>query len=305
MAADVRLAVLANLYNAAFISDFAELRFTVLRALVRFAGEHKRVGTIESFLAGTTPLLASIATAPLAVQRATLLDIYGALHAYGRNPALEQTFLIKYLATFEGEQHKAEVDLPVLKLACTAIGAAIGNVLAAQGRQLVKLQAVQLLTKAGGSRQHLFKLLTIFNDGQLPDYIAFHKDHPSVLAEFGVDHEKAVRSMRLLSLCTACSSTTDGQLDYSTAAKALGFEKSENEDGEVEAWAMLAIKNGLLDLKMCQQTKKITVYSSTQRNFQTAQWAEMKAKLTRWKLQVHKLLVTVKGVSTAVQRRPR
>jgi hypothetical protein len=35
------------------------------------------------------------------------------------------------------------------------------------------------------------------------------------------------------------------------------------------------------------------------------QWAEMKAKLTRWKLQVHKLLVTVKGVSTAVQRRPR
>jgi hypothetical protein len=170
--------------------------------------------------------------------------------------------------------------------------------------------------------------------------------------------------MRLLSLCTACSSATDGQLDYSTAAKALGFEKSENEvsepglddsngdrrggqgqcgqrggggrgghqpftnnianhrnvlsvlgccscrsccccycccccccccrccrcrccccccfcpvvcfpacrqDGEVEAWAMLAIKNGLLDLKMCQQTKKITVYSSTQRNFQTAQ----------------------------------
>lgn len=33
----------------------------------------------------------------------------------------------------------------------------------------------------------------------------------------------------------------------------------------------MAIKNGLVDVKMCQQTRIITIYSSTQRNFQPEQ----------------------------------
>jgi hypothetical protein len=141
----------------------------------------------------------------------------------------------------------------------------------------------------------------------LADYLAFYKKHPSVLAEFKIDHNEALRSMRLLSLCSACNSC-DGVLSYATAATAMGLQQ-DNEDDQnkvgaaVEEWVMLAIKNGLVDVKMCQQTHKITVFSSTQRNFQPEQWVEMKKKLTKWKQQVNKLLIsTVKSIKAARSR---
>ena len=147
--------------------------------------------------------------------------------------------------------------------------------------------------------------MTIFNDGLLADYVVFHRDHPEVLTEFGIDHQQALRSMRLLSLCTACAGGKDGKITYAVAAESMGLEAADEEalTAKVEEWAMLAIKNGLVDVKMCQQTKSIIVYATTQRSFQVEQWKGMVKKITRWKTQINKLLVTVKNIRLTQQGR--
>eukprot|EP00750_Incisomonas_marina_P006545 INCI14636.1.p1 GENE.INCI14636.1~~INCI14636.1.p1 ORF type:complete len:424 (+),score=106.28 INCI14636.1:255-1526(+) len=307
--AETRLIVLGNLYNAAFIADadFLELRFSVLRSLVKYAAAQGKLSAVAAFLHSTTDIFALLEKASTAVRRETLSTIYDALEVSGEAKALEQTYLIKYLATFNDESEHAAIDSGVQSLACTAIAASIGNVLAANGRQLLNLAAVKSLNSAGGSKAQLFALLEIFNDGLLPDYLKFQAENPAVLKEFSINHEQALRSMRLLSLCTACSSDTSSQgtLTYANAAKAMGLEASSEDElaGQVEDWVMQAIKAGLVDAKMCQQTRKLIVYSSTQRNFQAQQWKEMAKKIGRWKTQINKLLVSVKNIRLTQQGR--
>jgi len=290
--ADVRLAVFANLFNAAFLAqDLDDVRFVVLRTLVKFAAANDKMANVESFLHGTTEIFASLAKQPLTTRQQVLLDVYEALHKY-EEPHLEQTYLIEYLSTFNGVPDK--IDSGVQSLACVAIGSSIGNVLAAKGRQLLNLEAVKSLASAGGSKAKLFALLGIFNDGLLPDYLKFSEENAAVLKEFNIDSDEALKSMRLLSLCSACSAAENGSLSYERAAEQMGLEP--NNYAELERWVMLAINNGLVDVKMCQQTNKIIVYASTQRNFEAKQWKSMAKKLARWRTQIHKLLVTVSKI---------
>jgi hypothetical protein len=146
--AEVRLIVLGNLYNAAFIAPFKELRIEVLATLVKYAGDNNKISTIASFLEGHKEVASFLASVSFDIKRPALLNIYEALHKYGDAPALEQTYLIMYLATFNSDEEKANINLPIQKLACTAIGASIGNVLAAQGRMLLNLGAVRSLENA-------------------------------------------------------------------------------------------------------------------------------------------------------------
>lgn len=295
---ETRMAVLANLYNAAFIADkaFQEFRLSVLRALLSFARTYGKVSLLESFLADVDQFSTALKGAAPKSKRETLLAVYDALHDYGESKALEQRYLVKYLQTFDPESEHAAIDSGVQSLACTAISACIGNVLAADGRLLLNLAAVRSLASSGGPKAQLYTLLGIFNNGLLPDYIAFQAEHPAVLAQFEVDHAQAVRSMRLLSLCTACNRAKDGQITYEEAGKTMGLEGEEGLAEKVEEWVLNAIKTGLVDVKMCQQSQKITVFSSTQRNFQPEQWKEMHKKVTRWKTQINKLLVTVQNI---------
>ncbi len=85
--AETRISVLANLFNAAFLSDtnvalrgdgraaFRALRFSVLRALVAFAAANGKLTLIEPYLANSKDFFDSISTSPVAVQRATLFSM--------------------------------------------------------------------------------------------------------------------------------------------------------------------------------------------------------------------------------------
>ena len=93
---------------------------------------------------------------------------------------------------------------------------------------------------------------------------------------------------------TIRGSELKGKLRSGTAFKAVGSDQHEFVQGlltehkvqykfepeaEQSVWVMVAIKTGLVDVKMCQSTGKLTVYSATQRNFQPAQWKDMKKKV--------------------------
>jgi hypothetical protein len=92
----------------------------------------------------------------------------------------------------------------VVVLACTAIATSIRDVLAANGRQLLNLSVVKsLATSTDAAKAQLFQLLAIFNDGLLPDYLAFHAERGAVLKEFGIDHDQvcSVSCVKCLCVC--------------------------------------------------------------------------------------------------------
>lgn len=135
---ETRLIVLANLYNAAFISDnFSTVRFNILRTIVDFAAAHKKVPGIETFLQGHEKVLASMKDISVSERRQTLLSIYKALNIHGSAASLAQIYLTQYLSSFNPESEHKHIDADVHKLACRAIGESIGNVLA------VSFQAAQ------------------------------------------------------------------------------------------------------------------------------------------------------------------
>ena len=150
--AETRIIVLGNLHNAAFLAEFPTIQLAVLRSLIKYASEQSKIGAVEAFLARHEAVADSLSKVQIEVQRQVLLDIYDALRKYGNATALEQTYLIRYLTTFDSPNEQKAIDGGVQSLACTAIEASVGNVLAHQGRQIQQLAAVKTLASAGGSK---------------------------------------------------------------------------------------------------------------------------------------------------------
>jgi translation initiation factor 3 subunit M len=63
----------------------------------------------------------------------------------------------------------------------------------------------------------------------------------------------------------------------------------------VESWVVLAIGRGLLDARMDQGARTITVTRTLQREFGPAQWAALQTKLRQWTDNVASLLTTIEG----------
>jgi translation initiation factor 3 subunit M len=68
---------------------------------------------------------------------------------------------------------------------------------------------------------------------------------------------------------------------------------------EVESWVVQAIAEGLIDAKMDQPAATVTVTRAMQREFGTAQWGSLQAKLRAWRDSVSGLLAMVEGTAAA------
>jgi len=62
---------------------------------------------------------------------------------------------------------------------------------------------------------------------------------------------------------------------------------------EVEAWVVSTISEGLIDARMDQLTSSVVVTRAMQREFGSAQWLALQAKLAAWKTSVAGLLAVV------------
>ena len=66
-------------------------------------------------------------------------------------------------------------------------------------------------------------------------------------------------------------------------------------EAEVESWVVRAIARGLLDARMDQMARTVSVTRSLQRAFGSAQWSSLQAKLRAWRENVSSLLTTVES----------
>lgn len=64
---------------------------------------------------------------------------------------------------------------------------------------------------------------------------------------------------------------------------------------EVETWVVQAISRGLIDARMDQASKTVTVAKAVQREFTVEQWPALQRKLKAWKDNVGGLLGTVES----------
>jgi translation initiation factor 3 subunit M len=78
------------------------------------------------------------------------------------------------------------------------------------------------------------KLFTIFVSGKLHQYLEFYNAHKSFVAQFGMNHEKNINKMRILSLMSLAENSKE--LPFDLLQKQLQITEDEIEsfviDGE-------------------------------------------------------------------------
>lgn len=125
--------------------------------------------------------------------------------------------------------------------------------------------------------------------GKLQDYRDFTAmpDKVSVFPTFGIDEERCMENMSLLSLVSLAGEHEE--IPYGAIAATLNVREDE-----VERWVIRAVSSGLMDAKMDQLRRVVLVERCAVRQFGTKEWTAMKVRLDKWKSNVRGVLDALK-----------
>ncbi|KAK4776794.1 hypothetical protein SAY86_005482 [Trapa natans] len=192
-------------------------------------------------------------------------------------------FLIKYLATFSGE------DAATMSEAKEQSVKAIIDFLKAPDVFQCDLLDMPAVAQLENDSQYssVYQLLRIFLTQKLDSYLEYHAVNSSLLKDYGLVHEDCVIKMRLMSLVDLGSSES-GRIPYAVIRDTLQLN-----DDEVEFWVVKAISSKLLDCKMDQMNQVIIVSRCSERVFGQRQWELLRSKLATWKENVASVIATI------------
>ncbi|KAK4765984.1 hypothetical protein SAY87_007626 [Trapa incisa] len=214
-------------------------------------------------------------------------------------------FLIKYLATFSGE------DAATMSEAKEQSVKAIIDFLKAPDVFQCDLLDMPAVAQLENDSQYssVYQLLRIFLTQKLDSYLEYHAANSSLLKDYGLVHEDCVIKMRLMSLVDLGSSES-GRIPYAVIRDTLqvntilsvAFDMPpipiltcflQLNDDEVEFWVVKAISAKLLDCKMDQMNQVIIVSRCSERVFGQRQWELLRSKLATWKENVASVMATI------------
>ena len=150
---------------------------------------------------------------------------------------------------------------------------------------MLKLPAVLALKN---SEPNLYKLLTIFTQETLEEYMGFSATPASQEFFAGNDDLTEVqcrKNMRLLSLCSLASDSKTSEISYAEIKEALDIHLDEVED-----WVIAARRSGMIDAKMDQIREIVTINRCVVRKFGKEQWLALQTKLNLWKENIRSVL---------------
>jgi len=104
-----------------------------------------------------------------------------------------------------------------------------------------------------------------------------------------LDHNYCLKKIKLLTLVSLASANSS--VPYAHIAQELKIDEDQ-----VETWVITAITENLIDAKIDQRSKTVYITRALHRVFTTAQWKELKTKLTQWKKNVNILLQSLQNV---------
>ena len=274
----LRLRILTSLFN---LLDRSPIRFQVFTLLLQYASTTGNIASISSYLANIDVHVNSWSTAPTTQELQQLyLLTYTALANVGETTSA-QSSLLKYLATFN---NASSTEVATTK--DHAAQAVIGTIEAplelsrrVDHSGILSYAAIQQL-KDDSKYGALYNLLEIFSNGDVQKFKASKVE--------GVNFEKGMENVRLLSICVLASSARE--LKYVDIAQAL-----EVEESDVEKWVVKAVTAELLDAQIDQLRSVIVVERAAPRFFNDQQWNDLNQKLHGWRDNVRDLLAVVRS----------
>ncbi|KAL3813478.1 hypothetical protein ACJIZ3_014746 [Penstemon smallii] len=192
-------------------------------------------------------------------------------------------FLVKYLATFSGEDASTTTEAKE-----EAVRAIVEFVKAPDMFQadLLDMPAIAQLEK-DAKYAPVYQLLKIFLTQRLDAYLEFHSTNATLLESHGLVHEDNVAKMRLISLVDI-GSEESGQIPYSLIKETLQIE-----DNEVESWVVKAITAKLIDCRIDQMNQVVIVSRCVDRAFGHHQWQALRTKLANWRGNISNVINTI------------
>lgn len=122
----------------------------------------------------------------------------------------------------------------------------------------------------------IHNLFTIFVSGKLHQYLDFYNAHKSFFAQFGMDHEKSINKMRILSLMSLAE--TSKELPFDLLQKQLQIEANE-----IESFVIDAIRTKCISCKIDHLGKTVTIMNVSYRTFTKQHWQVLKERMEKWK----------------------
>ncbi|KAF9430182.1 hypothetical protein BGZ76_000940 [Entomortierella beljakovae] len=288
----LKFKVLSNVFN--ILPANSPLRLSVFSAIVDLAVASDDMDLVLPQLQ-YVPAWISEWNVEINAERTLLLTLADRLKETGyTSQSLE--FLLKYLTSFNGNASELDSQKSHAKRAI-AESIALPDVL--NFENLLKVDAIQHLKS-----ESIYGLFSVFLSGNVQDYRAFisKSENSGLVKEHGLNEEEALRKIRLLSLASLGSENLTRELSYKDIASALEV----NED-EVELWVIDIIRAGLVEAKLNQVSRVVTINRSIYRTFGKQQWEHLSERLSGWKQSLAEILqvlanakLTSAAVSTAV-----
>jgi translation initiation factor 3 subunit M len=122
----------------------------------------------------------------------------------------------------------------------------------------------------------IHNLFTIFVSGKLNQYMEFYEAHKTFVSQTGMNHEKNIDKLRILTLMTLAENNKE--LPFETLQKQLKIEADE-----IESFVIDAIRTKCVRCKIDHLTKTVTIMSVSYRTFTKQHWQVLKERLEKWK----------------------
>ena len=128
--------------------------------------------------------------------------------------------------------------------------------------ELLDLQAIKQLT---GTHQEVSKLLNLFTSTDAKKFEAQLGQFETLMEEEGLTKEELIIKKSYVQVCSLSTEKTN--FAYSELAKLLNIDEDE-----IEAWAIDAIQNKIIDAKIDQQNEEIVIKSHMLRELKEQEW---------------------------------
>ncbi|GLJ30580.1 hypothetical protein SUGI_0605560 [Cryptomeria japonica] len=286
----LRLRILFNLYN---MLDNRYSKFLVYKRALKLAANGRIADLIIPSFKKMDIFLKEWNIAK-SDQRELFLTISNILKDNKGSAKDSYSFLIKYLATFDGEDAYSMSEAKE-----EAVRAIIEFVKAPDMFQcdLLDMAAVAQLEK-DGKYALVYRLLQIFLTQRLDAYLEFEATNSALLKSYGIVRDDCITKMRLMSFADLASKGS-GEISYSSVRDTLRVT-----DDEVEFWIVRATSAKLVDCKMDQMRQVAVVSRSTERVFGPAQWNELHSRLSLWKDNITNIIRNIQKVNAAPEQVP-
>lgn len=119
-------------------------------------------------------------------------------------------------------------------------------------------------------------LFTIFVSGRLNQYVEFYEAHKNFISQSGMNHERNVNKMRILTLMSLAENNKELPFD-------LLQTQLQIEQEEIESFVIDAIRTKCIRCKIDHLARTVTIMSVSYRTFTKQHWQQLRERLDKWK----------------------